>query len=102
ILSRPATPPLFPYTPLFRSAFTENIQYFATSIAEAGGLDGTVGETFFVRGILAPFSHVMFTCCTGLLIGLAARKGSILLSIGARSEEHTSELQSRENLVCRL
>src|SRR5690606_40321963 len=24
------------------------------------------------------------------------------LSIGARSEEHTSELQSRENLVCRL
>ncbi|MEZ5189863.1 MAG: PrsW family intramembrane metalloprotease [Schumannella sp.] len=64
-------------------AFTENIQYFAVSIAEAGGLDGTVGETFFVRGILAPFSHVMFTCCTGLMIGLAARKGSILLSIGA-------------------
>src|SRR5690606_40194946 len=24
------------------------------------------------------------------------------LSLGARSEEHTSELQSRENLVCRL
>ena len=64
-------------------AFTENIQYFAISIAEAGGLDGSVGEIFFGRGILAPFSHVMFTSCTGLLIGLAARKGSILLSIGA-------------------
>src|SRR6266511_2109147 len=25
-----------------------------------------------------------------------------LLSLGLRSEEHTSELQSRENLVCRL
>ena len=64
-------------------AFTENIQYFALQIAEAGGLDGTVGEIFFVRGILSPFAHVMFTAMTGLLIGLAARKGSILLSIGA-------------------
>ena len=64
-------------------AFTENIQYFGLQIAEAGGLDGTVGEIFLVRGILSPFAHVMFTAMTGLLIGLAARKGSILLSIGA-------------------
>ncbi|HEV7740912.1 MAG TPA: PrsW family glutamic-type intramembrane protease [Pseudolysinimonas sp.] len=64
-------------------AFTENIQYFGLQIAEAGGLDGSVGEIFFVRGILSPFAHVMFTSMTGLLIGLAARRGSILLSIGA-------------------
>src|SRR5690606_41344693 len=32
--------------------------------------------------------------------GIAADKASALLT--ARSEEHTSELQSRENLVCRL
>jgi RsiW-degrading membrane proteinase PrsW (M82 family) len=64
-------------------AFTENIQYFALQIAEAGGIDGSVGEIFFVRGILSPFAHVMFTAMTGLLIGLAARRGSILLSIGA-------------------
>lgn len=64
-------------------AFTENIQYFAVQIADAGGIDGSVGEIFFVRGILSPFAHVMFTSMTGLLIGLAARKGSILLSIGA-------------------
>jgi len=64
-------------------AFTENIQYFGLQIAEAGGIDGSVGEIFFVRGILSPFAHVMFTAMTGLLIGLAARKGSILLSIGA-------------------
>src|SRR5436309_5741045 len=30
------------------------------------------------------------------------RNGSILQERPARSEEHTSELQSRENLVCRL
>ncbi|CAN5474541.1 hypothetical protein BH09ACT4_BH09ACT4_22600 [soil metagenome] len=64
-------------------AFTENIQYFGLQIAEAGGVDGSVGEIFFVRGILSPFAHVMFTSMTGLLIGLAARRGSILLSIGA-------------------
>ncbi|HWM33264.1 MAG TPA: PrsW family glutamic-type intramembrane protease [Pseudolysinimonas sp.] len=64
-------------------AFTENIQYFALQIAEAGGIDGSVGEIFFVRGILSPFAHVMFTAMTGLLIGLAARRGSILLAIGA-------------------
>src|SRR5690606_41483817 len=28
--------------------------------------------------------------------------GHLLLLVGERSEEHTSELQSRENLVCRL
>src|SRR5690606_41561733 len=30
------------------------------------------------------------------------RRGGEVPSAGARSEEHTSELQSRENLVCRL
>src|SRR5690606_8977673 len=30
------------------------------------------------------------------------RRKSALMTAGNRSEEHTSELQSRENLVCRL
>src|SRR5690606_40936652 len=39
---------------------------------------------------------------TGALMAMRV-KGSILYGIAAtRSEEHTSELQSRENLVCRL
>src|SRR5690606_41338432 len=33
---------------------------------------------------------------------LQAAVGVVLERPGARSEEHTSELQSRENLVCRL
>src|SRR5690606_21568251 len=34
---------------------------------------------------------------------LASRKGNVIIpSFAVRSEEHTSELQSRENLVCRL
>src|SRR5215475_13281953 len=35
-------------------------------------------------------------------IGFSDRIGSANKDLGPRSEEHTSELQSRENLVCRL
>jgi RsiW-degrading membrane proteinase PrsW (M82 family) len=59
-------------------AFTENIQYFAIQIAESGTLDFAVGEIFFIRGILSPFAHVMFSAFTGFFIGLAARKGTAL------------------------
>jgi RsiW-degrading membrane proteinase PrsW (M82 family) len=55
-------------------AFTENIQYFALSFIEGGAVD--VGTTFFVRGILSPFAHVMFTSVTGFALGLAARRGA--------------------------
>jgi RsiW-degrading membrane proteinase PrsW (M82 family) len=55
-------------------AFTENIQYFAVSFIEGGAADTTV--TFFMRGILSPFAHVMFTSVTGFALGLAARRGA--------------------------
>src|SRR5690606_40848301 len=38
----------------------------------------------------------------GFIGWFAALGGFSLLGLGGRSEEHTSELQSRENLVCRL
>src|SRR5690606_39501623 len=37
-----------------------------------------------------------------LAAGSRFRRGGVETSAAARSEEHTSELQSRENLVCRL
>lgn len=54
-------------------AFTENIQYFAISTIE-GGVQA-LGFTFFLRAILSPFAHAMFTACTGFALGLAARRG---------------------------
>lgn len=59
-------------------AFTENIQYFAISTIEGGALQ--LGFTFFLRAILSPFAHAMFTACTGFALGLAARRG---LSFGS-------------------
>ncbi|WP_137846041.1 PrsW family intramembrane metalloprotease [Microbacterium sp. 2FI] len=55
-------------------AFTENIQYFAISFIEGGVADTSL--TFFLRGILSPFAHVMFTSVTGFALGLAARRGA--------------------------
>jgi RsiW-degrading membrane proteinase PrsW (M82 family) len=53
-------------------AFTENVQYFAVSLLEGGIADVTA--TFFLRAVLSPFAHVMFTAMTGLALGLAARR----------------------------
>ena len=54
-------------------AFTENILYFGAALAEGGA--GELGATFVVRGLFSPFAHVLFTACTGLLIGVGARRG---------------------------
>lgn len=51
-------------------AFTENILYFGTSLAESG--DGSF--IFFLRGIMSPLTHAIFTAVgIGLALGLAAR-----------------------------
>lgn len=61
-------------------AFSENVQYFGTAMVE-GGLD-TLGLTFLVRGVLSPFAHVMFTICTGIALGIAARRTGAAGAIG--------------------
>lgn len=63
-------------------AFSENIQYFGIQLAQEGGFDGSVAEIFFIRGLLSPFAHVMFTSMTGLFIGIAARQSSRVLGVG--------------------
>ncbi|MBT2519268.1 PrsW family intramembrane metalloprotease [Streptomyces sp. ISL-90] len=54
-------------------AFTENILYFGAALAEGGV--GELGAVFVVRGLFSPFAHVLFTACTGLVIGIGARRG---------------------------
>ena len=54
-------------------AFTENIQYFGQALAD--GVD-SLTLTFFLRGIMSPFAHAMFTAVTGFCVGLAVRQGN--------------------------
>lgn len=61
-------------------AFTENILYFGVALIEGGA--GELGMTFLVRGIFSPFAHVLFTACTGVALGFAARRGGGTRVIG--------------------
>src|SRR5690606_40547090 len=84
---RPPGPPLFPYTTLFRSG-------------QVGG-DGqrvVVGgaATELARSFQRPVDRAL---AGGLIVEVL---GEHVEGFRDRSEEHTSELQSRENLVCRL
>src|SRR5205085_1871197 len=52
-------------------AMTENIQYYGGA-ALKGGIAGSLG-TFILRGMMAPFSHPLFTSMTGIGLGLASQ-----------------------------
>ena len=69
-------------------AFSENVQYFGVAMLDGGIAD--LGVTFLLRGVVSPFAHVLFTACTGLAVGLAARRpsgssylGTVLLGFAA-------------------
>jgi protease PrsW len=47
-------------------AFVEDIVYYLQSLES-----GQLGVTFFLRGIMGPFAHPLFTAATGLGIGIA-------------------------------
>src|SRR5260370_4863062 len=84
MIRRPPRSTLFPYTTLFRSAFSSACPFLAVAVKETiGGRVALRNETPLVSW-LSP-----------------GRTWPGLTSI-YRSEEHTSELQSHLNLVCRL
>ncbi|MFF1410230.1 PrsW family glutamic-type intramembrane protease [Streptomyces sp. NPDC058289] len=58
-------------------AFTENILYLGNAFDEdvengTGVLNSVTAATFFVRGVMSPFAHPLFTVATGLGFGAAA------------------------------
>ena len=60
-------------------AFTENILYFGSELLDP---QGAPLQIFLIRGIMSPFAHVMFTACTGLALGFAARRTGAFGAIG--------------------
>src|SRR5690606_41474798 len=92
----PPRPTLFPYTTLFRSNLTDrtdlpNVGTSPAPARRAGRRHVRTAPTFEpAPRILAPSdTRPRWPSCPSK-------------SYRWRSEEHTSELQSRENLVCRL
>jgi RsiW-degrading membrane proteinase PrsW (M82 family) len=59
-------------------AMTENIQYYGTALR--GGAD-VFTWTLFIRGIMAAFSHPLFTSMTGIGLGLARQSTNLAVKI---------------------
>ncbi len=53
-------------------AAVENVLYYAKGAASAGGMG--LAATFYMRGILSPWAHPVFTSVTGLGIGWARER----------------------------
>src|SRR5688572_31366422 len=79
MIRRPPRSTLFPYTTLFRSAPLEHLGV------------GRVGAHYACR----------LAGVEGLKLDIYRERG-LRFADAPRSEEHTSELQSQSNLVCRL
>src|SRR3712207_8248037 len=91
MIRRPPRSTLFPYTTLFRS-FKSVIDNKKPEIVLFGAT--TIGRD------LAP--RVSSRMVTGLTADCTKLEIAEDKSLWMRSEEHTSELQSRQYLVCRL
>src|SRR2546430_10466809 len=91
MIRRPPRSTLFPYTTLFRSGLSQDLLYKTAMLygrAKAAFIGWTMGVNHSTQGA----ETVNAICDLALITG----------NIGRRSEEHTSELQSQSNLVCRL
>src|SRR5947207_8961428 len=93
MLRRPPRSTLFPYTTLFRSrGDDDHATHLTAHITELSKLLKTVyGPSMEQQQMLAARLYMRFDT-ENLRSGLYS----------ARSEEHTSELQSHSDLVCRL
>src|SRR3712207_9293770 len=102
MIRRPPRSTLFPYTTLFRSLLAHpGMADTAVLINEFGetGLDHLLVEKLDGEAVLL---NAGCLCCTVRGDLSRALDGLWQRILDGRSEEHTSELQSRQYLVCRL
>src|SRR3712207_6885166 len=90
---RPPSSPLFPYTPLFRSTARPTAAWVTQQARQLSWQiqDGALPVRFLIHDRDNKFPAAFDTIFT-----------SEDVRVVRRSEEHTSELQSRQYLVCRL
>src|SRR5699024_12288686 len=87
---------LFPYTTLFRSCCAAESRYRSTG-TDSSGPSPAQGRISTVQSPVGRASCPGSSDCASRTECSSSRSG-----VSFRSEEHTSELQSRFDLVCRL
>src|SRR3712207_7529598 len=97
MIRRPPRSTLFPYTTLFRSR-APACQWPSLALRAAGEIDGA--GRIPGRGAAMSFDDSDHPALGG--DGRNDHVPDESVVVGERSEEHTSELQSRQYLVCRL
>src|SRR3712207_9191274 len=102
MIRRPPRSTLFPYTTLFRSV--RFIEYMDVGGATRWSWDQVVTRAEMLQRLAAHYGPVEPLGGRGSAPADRFRlpDGTTFGVIASRSEEHTSELQSRQYLVCRL
>src|SRR3712207_9115126 len=102
MIRRPPRSTLFPYTTLFRSRGGPPGDRPLDNAGPAAMIDGTTMAASRERDMLK--TALRATLAAGFMAVASASASAQVLeaAIDQRSEEHTSELQSRQYLVCRL
>src|SRR2546427_8119189 len=93
MIRRPPRSTLFPYTTLFRSNTITDNYYFPHERYESYRLAVFIPSCMFCL----PFLQQFFPSFPSIY-----QASIVFVPFNYRSEEHTSELQSQSNLVCRL
>src|SRR5207253_11482067 len=88
---------LFPYTTLFRSYAHFGVRLIMAFLADKLPQLVSTGIDAKVLGFTAAVAIL-----TGIISGILPALHLSRANVNQRSEEHTSELQSRGHLVCRL
>src|SRR3712207_7714251 len=93
---RPPRSTLFPYTTLFRSVVNK-------VLARLKEGEAAEGETTTVEDLVSTRRERRQPTRSNSQYGIRVQGvEDVMLRLAKRSEEHTSELQSRQYLVCRL
>src|SRR3712207_8259549 len=98
MIRRPPRSTLFPYTTLFRSP----VWMEGGDPAYLLGTDGLARDQLSRLLYGARVSLVVGFVPTAITVLVGTAAGLLSGWLGGRSEEHTSELQSRQSLGCRL
>src|SRR5205085_10965266 len=100
LICRPPRSTLFPYTTLFRSQ-RANMAPFVARLEGRGVIERRQVDRRSQALALTRRGHALLGKARRVV---AAHEATLLkrVPVKLRSEEHTSELQSQSNLVCRL